>query len=113
MKTRKANKNHRCDKCNRTIKKGTIYEYVKIYIPEDGKLYTYENKECGKCINDRPKRNYKKEQSQIRGNARKIKCPDANFKLVWQGGWCGESPDGGDVNYECHACNLRCGTNQN
>lgn len=118
-----ARKIQHCDCCNGNIKKGQMYFYERQYIRfldekdiNDAStwkmsLSTYDNKECQFCIDNRAKRKYKEAQHKIRAEKRKANCPDADFKYEWQGGWCGGSnpyPDGGDVQLECHACNLHC-----
>lgn len=35
-------------------------------------------------------------------------CCKSKFLPYWQGGYCGEIPDGGDVRYECHECDIMC-----
>ena len=108
MKKRKANKQHDCDSCNLKINKGEIYEYEKLYNSYGEKFSTHTIRECKKCILDRPKIKYKSECSRKRGKLRAKDCPDANFVPVWQGGWDNGTPDGGDIRYECHNCNLNC-----
>ena len=120
---RVARKKHRCDECGGSIKKKERYFFKRQYTsflnekdPNDAStwdmtLFTYDHKECAKCICERPKREYKYKQRKLRAEKRKANCPDANFKYVWSGGWCGGSnpyPDGGDVSLECHECNLHC-----
>ena len=116
MKSRKARKNHKCSICNKTINKGEIYEFTRDYLSGTDD-YTFERwifvneiKECESCISKRPKLKYKKEQHDIRAEKRRKNCPDEDFKPEWQGGWDSSlgCADGGDVEWECHACNLHC-----
>lgn len=113
----KARKEHQCCSCGNTIDKGRLYwnastaQYIPYY--DDDNDYTGERKcerhyeqykFCFKC-------NVKKMMSWYRADRRKENCPDERFEYVWQGGWCGGEhacPDGGDVELECHACNLHC-----
>ena len=108
-----ARKMHYCHKCNRPIHKDDKYYFYSSakYIP------WYDLDEIRKC--DRAytieryhiKCNTKQHYHIERANNRKGNCPDENFEYVWQGGWCGGShpcPDGGDVQLECHNCNLHC-----
>ena len=103
-------KQHRCDVCNGLIQKGESYLMVRRYNNHEGVFFTYDIKECSRCIINKPKRNYKLLQHMIRSEKRKANCPDADFKYVYQGGWDSAlgCPDGGDVRSECSGCNLYC-----
>ena len=35
-------------------------------------------------------------------------CSKQDFVPIWQGGYSGDMPDGGDVRYECNGCDIRC-----
>lgn len=106
---RKANKEHVCDLCCKKIRKGEKYCIERIYPAYRGEgFYTYDYRECANCVAQRPKRNWKIKQHKDRVAKRAANCPDANFEYVWQGGWDGEIPDGGDVMLECSGCNIGC-----
>ena len=48
-----------------------------------------------------------KEIEKLR-NLLRENCSKQNFIPVWQGGYSGCVPDGGDVLYECRSCEVKC-----
>lgn len=106
---RKARKEHCCDLCNKKINKGDEYYIERIYPSHTVEgFYSYDFRECAKCVDERPKRQWKIQQHKERVKKRAANCPDANFKYIWQGGWDDGIPDGGDVRLECSGCNIGC-----
>lgn len=107
-KIRKARKKHSCNKCHKSIRIGEYYSYIRKVVECDDGIFSYELKTCEKC--DSPRGLYKQKKHEERAIKRMQNCPDSNFEYVWQGGWDIQlgCPDGGDVQLECHNCNLHC-----
>ena len=104
----KANKDHHCDTCKRGVRKGERYTYKKHYLSDEDEFFTIREIMCVKCIEGLPQFEYRVKSRAIRVAKRVANCPDADFKTVWNGGWSDGCVDGGDVEWECHACNIIC-----